>query len=334
MRIAFERLRVDVPGHRALDDVDGVVESGSVTAVIGPSGAGKSSLLNAIAGLVRPDAGRVRFDGDDVTGWTPERRRLGVVFQDLRLFDFFSGRDNVAFAPRVAGLPADEQRRRVDDALALVRAGAFAARPARVLSGGERQRIALARAIAMAPRALLLDEPFAALDAELRRRLRDELRALMRTLGATALLVTHDRDDAFALASRFIVLRDGRVEQAGDAATLYGTPASEFVATLLGEATLLPIEERRDGKARVRGEWLDVTGSGARVLLRPEALSLGDASGDGGWPATIVDARFAGGSWRVVARLADATELVVQASRMPSDASVIVRPPARAHTLD
>jgi putative spermidine/putrescine transport system ATP-binding protein len=332
MRIAFTQLRIDMPGHRALDDVAGEVASGSVTAVIGPSGAGKSSLLGAVAGLVRPDAGRVTFDGDDVTDWAPERRRLGVVFQDLRLFDFMSGRDNVAFAPRVAGLAADEQRRRVGDAIALVRAGGFADRPARVLSGGERQRIALARALAMAPRALLLDEPFAALDAELRRRLRDELRALIHQLGMTVLLVTHDRDDAFALASRFIVLRDGRVEQAGDATTLYEAPASEFVATLLGEATLLPIEERRDGKALVHGEWIEVIGDGNRVLLRPESLSAAD-SGARGWAATVTDARFTGGRWRIVARLANDAALILHAATMPSSASVTVRPPARAHTV-
>jgi putative spermidine/putrescine transport system ATP-binding protein len=331
MRIAFERLRVDVPGHRALDDVSGAVTSGEVTAVIGPSGAGKSSLLGAIAGLIRPDAGRIHFDDNEVTDWVPERRRVGVVFQELRLFDFLSGRDNVAFAPRVAGLSASQQRQRVDEALALVRADGFADRPARVLSGGERQRIAVARAIAMAPRALLLDEPFAALDAELRRSLRDELRALIRQLGLTVLLVTHDRDDAFALATHFIVLRNGRVEQAGDASSLYDTPRSEFVATLLGEATLLPIGERRHGKALVRGVWIEVSGDGGRVVLRPESLVLVE-TGDG-WPATVLDARFVGSHWRVLVRLDDGPELIVSSACPPPTVRLAVRAPARAHAL-
>ena len=331
MRIAFDNLGLELPGHRALDGVSGEIASGTVTAVIGPSGAGKSSLLGVVSGLVRPDAGVVRFDGEDVTGWPAERRRLGVVFQELRLFDFLTGRQNVGFAPRLEGLPAAEQRRRVDEVLALVRAERFADRPARVLSGGERQRIALARAIAMRPRALLLDEPFAALDAELRRGLRDELRQLMQRLALTALLVTHDRDDAFALASRFIVLRDGRVEQAGDAAALYQRPASEFVATLLGEATLLPISDRDGDRACVLGEWIAVAGVGRRVVVRPEAVAL--ETGAPGWPASLVDARFAGSQWRLALRLGDGARLIALADALPPAASVFVRLRGAAPTV-
>ena len=331
MRIRFEEVRVDFPGHRALAGASGEVAAGTVTAVIGPSGAGKSSLLGVLSGLVAPDGGRVRFDDEDVTAWPAERRRLGVVFQELRLFDFLSGRDNVGFAPRVEGVAPAERRRRVDEALALVRAERFADRPARVLSGGERQRIALARALAMRPRALLLDEPFAALDAELRRTLRDELRELIARLGLTALLVTHDRDDAFALASRFIVLHDGRVEQAGDAAELYQRPASEFVATLLGEAALLPIAARDGERARVLGEWIAVSGDGGRVVVRPESLEV--ATSGPGWRAQLVDARFAGARWRLTLHAADGQRLMALAQDLPDTGSVVVRLRERAHTV-
>ena len=331
MKIAFEELRVEYPGHRALAGASGEIASGTVTAVIGPSGAGKSSLLGVLSGLVAPDGGRVRFDGEDVTAWPAERRRLGVVFQELRLFDFLSGRDNVGFAPRVERLGRDERRRRVDEALALMRAERFADRPARVLSGGERQRIALARALAMRPRALLLDEPFAALDAELRRTLRDELRELGARLGLTALLVTHDRDDAFALASRFIVLHGGRVEQAGDAAELYQRPASEFVATLLGEAALLPIERRDGDCALVLGVWIAVSGAGSRAVVRPESVEL---AGDGaGWRAALVDARFAGSGWRLTLELAGGRRLVAHADALPAAATLALRLRGAAHTV-
>jgi len=332
MRIALDQIRVDFPGHRALDGVSAEVASGTVTAVIGPSGAGKSSLLGVLSGLIAPDGGAVRFDDEDVTSWPAERRRLGVVFQELRLFDFLSGRDNVGFAPRVEGAAAGERQRRVAEALALVRAEKFADRPARVLSGGERQRIALARALAMRPRALLLDEPFAALDAQLRRNLRDELRALIARLGLTALLVTHDRDDAFALASRLIVLRDGRVEQAGDAAALYRSPASEFVATLLGEAMLLPIAARDGDRAQALGQWIAVTGSGSRAVLRPDALEI--VAEGGGWPAQLVDARFAGSRWRLTLVGPDGHSLTALTDELPAaGARVAVRPRGPVHTV-
>jgi putative spermidine/putrescine transport system ATP-binding protein len=331
MRITFDSLRVDFPGHRALDGVSGEIASGAVTALIGPSGAGKSSLLGVLAGLVASGGGVVRFGDDDVTAWPAERRRLGVVFQELRLFDFMSGRDNVGFAPRVEGVSPVEKRRRVDEALALARAERFADRPARVLSGGERQRIALARALAMRPRALLLDEPFAALDAELRRSLRDEVGELVRRLGITVLLVTHDREDAFALASRFIVLRDGRIEQSGDATEIYARPVSAFVATLLGEVNLLPIHAREGDRADVLGQWIAVSGHGSTAVIRPEDIELAE---DGqGWPAQLIEARFVGSRWRLSLDVADGRRLIAFAAALPQGSPIVLRPRGRAHSV-
>ncbi|HEY7955921.1 MAG TPA: ABC transporter ATP-binding protein [Polyangia bacterium] len=321
MQVRFDHLTVEMPGHLALDDVSGELASGSVTAVIGPSGAGKSTLLGVLAGLIKPDRGAVHFDGEEVTGHPPEARRLGVVFQELRLFDFLSARDNVGFGPKVAGIAPGERRRRVDEALALVRADRFADRPAKVLSGGERQRIAIARALATRPRGLLLDEPFGALDAELKRGLRDELGEVIRRLGLTVLLVTHDRDDAFALASRLIVLHDGRIAQAGDAAELYRAPASEYVATLLGEANLLPLDGRDGDQARAAGARFRVLGTGARAVIRPEALALVEPA-QATFRGTLVEARFAGGRWRLVVALRGAAPLIALVDAPPSSAEV------------
>jgi ABC-type Fe3+/spermidine/putrescine transport system ATPase subunit len=331
MRIALERITVERAGRRALDDVSVELAPGAITAVIGPSGAGKSTLLGVLAGLTAPRAGRVLFDGEEVTALLPERRRLGVVFQDLRLFDFLSGRDNVAFAPRVAAVGDPEQRRRVDEALAQMRAVAFADRPAGALSGGERQRIAIARALAARPRALLFDEPFASLDAALRRGVRDELGALVRALGLTAVVVTHDRDDAFALASHLVVLREGRVAQVGAAAELYERPVDEYVATLLGEANLLPIEGREGAEAvRVAGRVLAATGAVARALLRPEAIVL--APDGAGWSARVLETRFAGAAWRTLLDAGPLGPLIAVGPRPPAE-EVQIAPPAGVHTV-
>ena len=318
MKIAIEDIAVEVGrGVRALDGVSAEISDGEITAVIGPSGAGKTSLMNVLAGLLGPDRGRVVFDGVDVTRVSPEKRGMGIVFQDHRLFPFLSGRGNVAFAPRVAGLRAVERNARVDEALALVRAASFADRSVRVLSGGEKQRIAIARALAMRPRGLLLDEPFAALDAELRRGLRDELRDLIRRLGLTTILVTHDRDDAFALASKVIVLRAGKVEQIGSTSECYRRPASEFVATLLGEATILPVEKREGDRGLVAGAWIPLEGSGSCAVIRPEDLALASA----GLTGTLRESRFVAGRWRAVVEIGGASVVAVL-DRAPEGSTV------------
>ena len=266
----------------ALDGLDLVVPRGRVTAVVGPSGAGKSTLLRAVAGLAAPAAGDVRFDGRSVVALAPEKRRLGVVFQSYALFPHLTVADNVAFAARVQGAGRRAARRGVGEVLARLGIAHLAGRLPQQLSGGERQRVALARALAAEPRALLLDEPLAALDARLRLALRAELAERLRAAGLTAVYVTHDQQEAMALGDRVAVLAAGRLEQVGTPEALYRRPATPFVASFFGEASFLAVvwdaaARRLTGPAGV----LDVDAATAsrfdglargRLMVRPEGF--------------------------------------------------------------
>ena len=279
--------------HAALDGLDLELPRGRVTAVVGPSGAGKSTLLRAIAGLTCPDAGDVLFDGESVLRVAPEKRRLGVVFQSYALFPHLTVADNVAFAPRVRGVAGGAARRATAEILDKLEIAGLAGRYPHQLSGGERQRVALARALAADPRALLLDEPLAALDARLRLALRDELAGRLRAAGLTAVYVTHDQEEAMALGDRVAVLRAGRLEQVGRAEELYRSPATPFVATFFGEASFVPAAWDPEAR-RLTGplgtlavdpetaERYDGVRQG-RLMLRPEAFRLagaGEAAGE------------------------------------------------------
>ena len=216
-----------------------VVERGAVAALLGPSGCGKTTLLRVVAGLERADSGVVRVEGAPVDGVPPHRRGFGLMFQDYALFPHLDVAANVAFGLRMQGVGAREVRARVAELLALVGLPGYEARRVYALSGGERQRVALARALAPRPRLLMLDEPLAALDRTLRERLQDELRAIIRAVGVTALYVTHDQAEAMVLADRLVVLRAGRVEQQGAPEELYRRPRSRFVAEFLGATNLV-----------------------------------------------------------------------------------------------
>jgi thiamine transport system ATP-binding protein len=229
-----EDLTVTYDGFVAVAGVDLAVDDGEIVCILGPSGSGKSSLLRAIAGL-EPDArGRVAWDGDDLARVPPHRRGFGLMFQDHALFPHRDVQGNVAFGLRMQRLPRTEIEARTGDALALVGLTGFERRRIRELSGGEQQRVALARALAAEPRLLMLDEPLGALDRALRERLVAELRALFVRLHLTTLFVTHDHDEAFALADRLVVMHAGRVEQVGAPAVVWRRPASSFVARFLG----------------------------------------------------------------------------------------------------
>jgi ABC-type Fe3+/spermidine/putrescine transport system ATPase subunit len=270
-------------GRHAVDALTLTLERGEVLALLGPSGSGKTTTLRLLAGFEAPDAGRVLLEGRDVTGLTPVARRFGMVFQHYALFPHLDVGANVAFGLESRGVRGAELARRVEEALALVDMAGFERRPVANLSGGQQQRVALARALAPEPRVLLLDEPLSNLDPALRERTRRELRALVHRLGITAVVVTHEQEDAFDLGDRIALLRDGHLEQLGTADELYATPATAFVAAFIGRASEVPATVVSDREARVGdctwpirwgGTGAPVPGAAARLLVRPEGLRI------------------------------------------------------------
>ncbi|WP_445165953.1 sulfate/molybdate ABC transporter ATP-binding protein [Mycolicibacterium sp. Dal123E01] len=223
----------------ALDNVDFVVPAGSLTALLGPSGSGKSTLLRAIAGLDLPDTGTVTINGRDVTNVPPQRRGIGFVFQHYAAFKHLTVRDNVAFGLKIRKKPKAEIKDKVDNLLEVVGLAGFQTRYPNQLSGGQRQRMALARALAVDPEVLLLDEPFGALDAKVREDLRAWLRRLHDEVHVTTVLVTHDQAEALDVADRIAVLNKGRVEQVGSPTDVYDSPANAFVMSFLGTVSSL-----------------------------------------------------------------------------------------------
>ncbi|MHA3020789.1 sulfate/molybdate ABC transporter ATP-binding protein [Mycobacterium sp. BMJ-28] len=218
----------------ALDNIDFVVPEGSLTALLGPSGSGKSTLLRAIAGLDTPDTGEITIKGKDVTGVPPQRRGIGFVFQHYAAFKHLTVRDNVAFGLKIRKRPKAEIKDKVDNLLEVVGLAGFQTRYPNQLSGGQRQRMALARALAVDPQVLLLDEPFGALDAKVREDLRAWLRRLHDEVHVTTVLVTHDQAEALDVADRIAVLNKGRIEQVGSPTQVYDEPANSFVMSFLG----------------------------------------------------------------------------------------------------
>lgn len=286
-------------GPDVLTDVDLDVAPGEVVALLGPSGSGKSTLLRCVAGLHRPVRGRILIDGGDATDVPVERRGVGLVFQDHALLPHRDVAGNVGLGPRLHGLGPAEVAARVAEVLADVGLAHLATRPVDALSGGEQQRVALARALAVRPRLLLLDEPYASLDRPLRERLLGELSPLVRAAGAAALLVTHDQDDALAVADRVAVLLGGRLRQLAAPATCWTRPADADVARFLGVGPLLAVDVR-DGTGTVAGTPAPLPGvpdGPARVLLPAARTRLpgeDDRATDVVVPAVLRDVRFAG----------------------------------------
>jgi sulfate transport system ATP-binding protein len=223
----------------ALDDVSIDVEAGALTALLGPSGSGKSTLLRVIAGLEQPDDGTVLISGEDATKLPPQKRGVGFVFQHYAAFKHMTVRNNIAFGLSIRKRPKAEITRRVDELLDLVQLAGFAHRYPAQLSGGQRQRMALARALAVEPEVLLLDEPFGALDARVRKDLRQWLRRLHDEVHVTTIFVTHDQEEAMDIADQIVVMNDGRVEQVGSPRDIYEHPTNEFVMGFVGPVNRL-----------------------------------------------------------------------------------------------
>ncbi len=268
----------------AVADVSFEAKPKAITTLLGPSGSGKSTLLRLIAGLETPEAGRVFIDGQDVTTLSPQHRNVGFVFQSYALFRHMSVAENIAFGMKIRRLPKSQVAQRVAELLGLVQLPDYGARFPSQLSGGQRQRVALARALAIEPKVLLLDEPFGALDTQVRLELREWLHSLHERTGITTLLVTHDQEEALELSQHVVLLNQGRVAQAGSPHELYDHPADEFVASFLGGANVLK-SRVSDGAAKVGSQSVPAP-SGARdgtpvqAFVRPHNIRVRRPNGD------------------------------------------------------
>ncbi len=280
--LQIDRVARQFSGFTALKGVSLDIQPGELVALLGPSGSGKTTLLRLIAGLDPLDGGRITFDGVDGDALSLRERRIGMVFQNYALFRHLTVADNIAFGlkarPRGERPPAAEIRRRVGDLLALVQLSGLETRFPSQLSGGQRQRVALARALAIEPRVLLLDEPFGALDAKVRKDLRAWLRELHGRTGHTTVFVTHDQDEALELADRVAVLNHGQIEQVGTPDAVYDHPATPFVCSFLGETNKLPVEVR-GGQAWLEDRPIYAAQSSnlvgrADLYVRPQHLRL------------------------------------------------------------
>ncbi|MBS7661386.1 ABC transporter ATP-binding protein [Pseudomonas lalucatii] len=247
-------------------DIDCEIGQGEFVTLLGPSGCGKSTLLRCIAGLTGVNGGQILLDGEDLVPLAPQKRGIGMVFQSYALFPNMTVRENVAFGLRMQQVKADESSRRVGEALDMVELGEFATRYPQQLSGGQCQRVALARSLVTRPRLLLLDEPLSALDARIRKHLREQIRGIQQELGLTTLFVTHDQEEALVMSDRIFLMNAGRIVQSGDAETLYTAPVDAFAAGFIGNYNLLDAE----AASRLLGRPV-----GGRIAIRPEAIALG-----------------------------------------------------------
>lgn len=324
---------------RAVDGIDLETRPGEFVALLGPSGCGKTTLLRVIAGFTRADSGTVFLGEQNVTALPPELRRMGMVFQSYALFPHLTVEANIAYGLKAHGATRDEVARKTREMLEVVRMAGFGERLPRELSGGQQQRVALARALAISPRLLLLDEPLGALDKNLREEMQSELLRIQRQLGITTLMVTHDQEEAMAMADRIAVLNKGAIMQFGTPSEIYDAPQNEFVSSFMGSSTVL------DGQlARIDDEqWSLQTPGGldyrfrsigpctrngsARLALRPEQLELADE----GVPAQVLSARPMGQITRIQVRTQEGAllhlsmERAAHIDRMPAGETVRVR---------
>jgi sulfate transport system ATP-binding protein len=296
MAIDVRNVSKSFNGFRALEDVSLSVPDGSLTALLGPSGGGKSTLLRVIAGLESPDSGEVLFSGEAVTRLPAQERGVGFVFQHYAAFKHMTVRDNIAFGLKIRKRPKAEVRARVDELLALVHLGGWADRYPAQLSGGQRQRMALARALAVQPRVLLLDEPFGALDATVRKELRDWLRRLHDEVHVTTIFVTHDQEEALEVAQQVAVINAGRIEQTGTPDDLYERPTNPFVMGFVGPVS------------RLGDTW-----------VRPHDIEVLEDAADGAIEAMVERVARVGFEVRVEAVLGDGTPLPILVTRDGAD---------------
>jgi putative spermidine/putrescine transport system ATP-binding protein len=312
----------------AVDHVSLAIAQGERVALLGPSGCGKTTTLNLVAGFLRPDRGEIRIAGLDVAGIPPHKRNIGIVFQSYALFLHLTVSENVAFGLKMRRIERAERRRRVDEALSLVRLHGLGDRYPRQLSGGQQQRVALARALVIRPDILLLDEPLSNLDAKLRQEMRMELVEILKRVGITTIFVTHDQEEALALSDRVAIMDHGRIEQIGAPHEVYEEPATVFVAKFLGETNVLPGQVaaaegsslvcdiggylvRSDRKARV------APGDRIEVIVRAERFGLSSTPSGlpNSFPARVEHVMYLGSDIRFLIRLGDHRITAIQKNR-------------------
>lgn len=321
-------------GRAAVDRLSLDIRDGEFLTLLGPSGCGKTTLLRLIAGFERPDSGSIALAGTDITALPPEQRPLNTVFQNYALFPHLNVFDNVAYGLRREGRPKGEIAARVAAALAMVELGEFARRKPHQLSGGQQQRVAIARAVVKRPRLLLLDEPLSALDYQLRRAMRSELKRLQRDLGIAFLFVTHDQEEALAMSDRIAVLRDGAVQQLGTPREIYERPANLFTARFVGETNLFPArvvalhgdrvlcDIRGLRRACQRPDFPVAVGQDLHLLLRPEDLRVLAPDAAQGFPGSLVERSYRGSTLEIRIRLDDGQQVLVSCA---ADAPEVAR---------
>ncbi len=295
------------------------VGKGEFVSLLGGSGCGKTTTLRMIAGFETPDSGSILVDGRDVAKLPPNKRKLGMVFQNYALFPNMTVKRNIAFGLAINGMARPDIDKRVAEMLEVIHMGDFGDRYPHQLSGGQQQRVALARALAPAPAALLLDEPLSALDAKIRIRLRDDIRAIQQRLGITTIYVTHDQEEALSISDRVAVMKEGLIEQIGSPFQIYNSPATPYVATFIGTLNALPavVTDPAAGRVEIEGQAVEAEGpiaqakgSGIILNLRPEALALaGSQDADGATnrlKGRVVHIKFLGSVVRLVVEVGKA----------------------------
>ncbi|MBS7695880.1 MULTISPECIES: ABC transporter ATP-binding protein [unclassified Chelatococcus] len=316
MEIVIENLAKVYGNSHAVRDFSVTIDKGEMVALLGPSGCGKTTTLRMVAGFIKPSAGRIVVRGRDLTGLPPHKRDTGLVFQNYALFPHLSVAENIAFGLRRRGVPAAEREKRVAQMIATMQLTGLADRLPRQLSGGQQQRVAVARALVINPSILLLDEPFSNLDAKLRESTGLELRRIQRELGLTSIFVTHDQNEAMAIADRIAVMNGGAVEQIGAAVDIYERPKTRFVADFIGSANFLPATvEARDGSVVTLRHGLGVTvlpaegqgfdkGKPVTLMVRPECVAIHPAAAEAGL-GTIETISYQGSSAHIFVKLRD-----------------------------
>lgn len=290
--VSVQKLQKSYAGSPVFENIDCRIERGEFVTLLGPSGCGKSTLLRCIAGLTPVDSGQILLDGHDIVPLSPQKRGIGMVFQSYALFPNMTVEQNVAFGLRMQKVPAAESAQRVREVLEMVELGPLTARYPHQLSGGQCQRVALARSLVTRPRLLLLDEPLSALDARIRKHLREQIRRIQQELKLTTVFVTHDQEEAMEVADRIVVMNKGVIEQIGSPGEVYEHPANDFVYHFLGDSNRLALSE------------------GHHVLFRPHEVSLSRHETEGHHAAEVRDIRPLGATTRVTLKVEGQSELI------------------------